>query len=637
MILHKQITKCTTLALLWFLVFASESPAQTGGSGAQATANDVVVLALEALNSGARLRQQVRNGLTSESDATRNVENQLLGIQMNIVKETANFGPVLLLAPDEATRTALEERCKEFQICELLKSDRVRIKVVAHDGVWIRDFGPWIEADGDKAKVVHWRYFDLRTEEAKQEKLQELEAARLKLLEAREQEEQPNALSKEESEDERKAAEARIDDRLYLLREYAEILKEASPQRSNDDSSAYDVADAVLAAPDFAYAASKVALDGGNLFKLEDGRCLTTRVLLSRNKDQDINVDKELEKVGGCKTVTYLEPLPGDVIEHIDMFALPVGGKRILLASYDLSKPFAKEYWSQLSPAERDLAANAELAMEADAEELRRLDYEVIPVTSPFPRIPRNGYTYYPSVLNVLVRTASDGSRKVLIPRYKDYEANIQALAQEEIAEAFGSKTSIVAIEATEAAKSQGAIHCLTLSAPLALSIFGDAREETRRREVLAQKEELDRSAAAEMAAEIPAGGLEGSWVILSEDERQDENSLELYPQRIYFGKNEFEKGVFDQLESKGKYTVDKREGDAWSLRFVFGNQEVMLGLVQWINKDEVKLAFGDGESALVLRRTGAGPGSPFKNEKGGSGQNRQNKGAPTKLETVQP
>lgn len=623
--------------LVTWSVFATELQAQTGAGAMPATANDVVVLSLEVLNPGAQLRQQVRNGLTGESDATRNVEKQLLGIQMNIVRETAKFGPVLLLAPDEATKAAVEERCKEFQICELLKSDRVRMKVVAHDGVWIRDFGPQIEADGDKAKVVHWRYFDIRTEEAKQEKLQELEAARLKLLEARQQEEQPNALTQGESDEERKAAEARIEDRLYLLREYAEILKEASPQRSNDESSAYDIADAVLAAPDFQYTASKLALDGGNLFKLDDGRCLTTRVLLSRNKDQNLNVDEELAKVGGCKAVTYLEPLPGEVIEHIDMFALPVGGKRILLASYDLSKPFAKEYWSQLSAAERDLAANAELAMEADAEQLRRLGYEVIPVASPFPRIPGNGHTYYPSVLNVLVRTASDGSREVLAPTYKDYETDIQASAQKEIAEVFGGKTNIVTIEATQAAKSQGAIHCLTLVAPLTLSIFGNAGEETRRREVLAQKEELDRSATAEVAGQIPASGLEGSWAILSEDDRTDRSPVELYPQRVYFGKSEFAKGVFGQLESKGKYIVDKKEGSTWSVHFVFGNQEALPAVMQWINKDEVKLDFGGGGSALVLRRIGTGLESPFKNEKRGSWQNRQSKGTPTKLEPVQP
>jgi agmatine/peptidylarginine deiminase len=625
------------LLLLALPFFCGRLAAQTPTNPAQPTANDVVVLSLEALNPRSQLQQQVRNGLTGDSDATRDVEKQLLAIQMNIVRETAKFGPVLLLAPDEATKTAVQERCKEFQICELLKTDRVRMKVVAHDGVWIRDFGPQIEADGDKAKVVHWRYFDIRTEEAKQERLQELEAARLKLVEARQQEEQPNALTQGASEEERKAATARIDDKLYLLREYTEILKEASPQRSNDENSAYDIADAVLAAPDFQYTASKLALDGGNLFKVEDGRCLTTRVLLSRNKDQNINVDEELQKTSGCNAVTYLEPLPGGVIEHIDMFALPVGGKRILLASYDLSKPFAKEYWNELSPAERDLAANAELAMEADTQRLRSLGYEVIPVASPFPRIPANGHVYYPSVLNVLVRTATDGSRQILVPSFTGYEPDIQVEARKQIAQVFGATTNLVTIEATEAAKSQGAIHCLTLSAPLALSIFGDSENEMRRRDVLAQKEDLDRGVATQIAAQIPASGLEGLWAILGESDGTEANPLELYPQRIYFGKSEFEKGVFDQLESKGKYTVDKKDGGSWSVHFVFADQDATPALVQWMNKDQMKLVFADGASTLVLRRIASVPGSPFKAGKQGKGRSQQTTGAPVHLEPVQP
>lgn len=626
--------------MLLALLLPSGSRAQTAPPTKYAAA-DVVILSLEALNPQTQLRQHVQAGLVGNSDTELNVEKRLLDIQMNIVRATAKFGPVLLLAPDETTKTAIYRRCQEFHICELLRSDRVRMKVVVHDGVWIRDFGPQIEAVGDSAHVVHWRYFDIRTDEAKQEKLQELEAARLKLLETRQEEDQPDAFTQESTPDARKAVASTIDDRLYLLREYTQILNEASPQRTNDDSSAYDVADAVLAAPDFNYTSSSMALDGGNIFKLEDGRCLTTRVLLSRNKEQKINVDEELKKVGGCKEVTYLDPLPGGVIEHIDMFALPIGGKRILLASYDLANPFAAEYWNKLSNAERDLALNAALAMDADAERLKELGYEVMRVPSPFPVIPTNGHTYYPSVLNVLIREGADGSRQVLAPSFKDYETDIQAAALKEIAAALGAKTEIVPIEATEAAKSQGAIHCLTLTASLRLSVFGDSGGNARRTEELAQKEQLDKQAATQIAALIPASGLEGSWAILSQDERADGSALELYPQRIFFGQREFQKGVFDQLESSGKYTVDKKEAGSWSVHFVFADETVTPAVVQWLNKDDVKLIFADGDSSLHLRRVSSGNVSPFKaghqaahasqGKPGNSGK------APEGLERVQP
>jgi agmatine/peptidylarginine deiminase len=621
--------------LLLLFVLPAPSQTQSAPAPAQHTANDVVMLSLEALNPRAELRRHVREGLVGSSDAERNAEKHILEIQMNIVRETANFGPVLLLAPDEATKSAVLQRCQEFQICELLKRDQVRIKVVAHDGVWIRDFGPQIEAVGDSASVVHWRYFDIRAEEAKQEKLQELETARLKLLETRQREDQPDALTQESSPEARKAVASSIDDKLYLLRQYSEILSEASPQRSSDETSAFDIADAVLATPDFTYKSSSLALDGGNLLKLEDGRCLTTRALLSRNKDQKVDVDEELQKIGGCKEVTYLEALPGPVIEHVDLFVLPAGGKRILLASYDLSNPFATEYWGKLSNAERDLATNAGLAMELNAERLRRLGYEVVPVPSPFPRIPSNGHTYYPTVLNALVRTGTDGQKQILAPYYKEYETDLQTAALKQIADVFGPKTEIVTIEATEAAKGQGAIHCLTLTARLQLSIFGGSGDAARRATVLARKDQLDRTVAAEIAAQIPATGLQGSWAILDENERAEESPLELYPQRIFFGQNEFQKGVFEQVETKGKYSIEKKDPASWTLRFVFVDEKATLAVVQWMSADEMRLTFGDGGDPLVLRRIDSGQVSPFKATKQGL---RQTPGhAPVELERVQP
>jgi len=118
----------------------------------------------------------------------------------------------------------------------------------------------------------------------------------------------------------------------------------------------------------------------------------------------------------------------------------------------------------------------------------------VVPVPSPFPKIPPNRHTYYPSVLNALVREGADGYRELLVPSYKDYEMDVQSAALKEIAAAFGPKTNIVSIEATEAAKSQGAIHCLTLAAPLRLSVFGDSADAARRTASQARKEQLDRN-----------------------------------------------------------------------------------------------------------------------------------------------
>jgi agmatine/peptidylarginine deiminase len=618
----------TLAAALLFLALhpPSSSRAQSASSPApQASATDVVILSLEAQAAPADHNRHVREGLLGNADLELHKEKQLLDIQMNIVRETAKFGPVLLVAPDETTQRSVAQRCAEFQICDLLRNDRVRIKIVPHDGLWIRDFGPQIEAAGDSAHVGHWRYFDIRKEEAKAARFQELETARLKLLEARQQEEQRDDFSEDASPDAHKAALSAIDAKILLLREYSQILSEASVQRSNDENSAYDIADAVLAAPDFTYQRSEIALDGGNLFKLEDGRCLTTRTLLSRNKNQaadlDHALDHELEKVAGCKSVTYLDPLPGPVIEHVDMFLLPAGGKRLLLASYDLSKPFAAEYWSTLTNDERDLALNAALAMDLNAERLRQLGYEVLPVPSPFPKIPANGHTFYPTVLNALVRTGADGGRHVLLPSYKDYEPDIQSSAIQQIAAAFGPKTQIATIESTEAAKSQGGIHCLTLTAPLRLSVFSDSADSARRAAYLAQKDQLDRSVAAKIASQISATALRGSWAILENEEQSDTTPLDLYPQRIFFTDKEFQKGVFDRLESKGTYTIDPTDHAnnnsaiplTWSLHLVFADQHAMPATIQWLNKDTLKLILNEGDTTLLLKRIAPDHQSPFK------------------------
>jgi len=78
-----------------------------------------------------------------------------------------------------------------------------------------------------------------------------------------------------------------------------------------------------------------------------------------------------------------------------------------------LSRPFAAEHWSKLNGAERNLSLNAELAMELATERLRRLGYEVVLVPSSFPRLPANGYAYYPSMPNALVRTGTGGFQPV--------------------------------------------------------------------------------------------------------------------------------------------------------------------------------------------------------------------------------
>jgi hypothetical protein len=181
-------------------------------------------------------------------------------------------------------------------------------------------------------------------------------------------------------------------------------------------------------------------------------------------------------------------------------------------------------------------------------------------------------------------------------------------------------------VEATEAAKAQGAVHCLTLTAPLRLSIFSDSDDATRRAQEFARKEQLDRNVAAELASEIPENGLQGAWAILEKGEQGEETPAEAYPQRMYFGKTEFQKGVLHQLEAQGTYRIDTREATSWSMHFQFPDRAATPAVVQWISKDEARLVLGGGENVLVLKRIGSELESPFKR----AGQTPQQNGEAT-------
>jgi len=94
----------------------------------------------------------------------------------------------------------------------------------------------------------------------------------------------------------------------------------------------------VWATPGFRLQNSPTVLDGGNLFKLDDGRLLlTTRALLSQ-KDQEKLKGREDRERRRLKQVTYLDPPDRPVYEHYDLFA-PAGRRKneSLLASYDLT------------------------------------------------------------------------------------------------------------------------------------------------------------------------------------------------------------------------------------------------------------------------------------------------------------
>jgi hypothetical protein len=88
----------------------------------------------------------------------------------------------------------------------------------------------------------------------------------------------------------------------------------------------------------------------------------------------------------------------------------------------------------------------------------------------------------------------SDGERlQVVVPVYQNYQDDVQELALEKIKSAFGSDATLVTIEATQAAKAQGAVHCLTLTVPRRLTFFAQEDLDIRPG-FIALREQLDAS-----------------------------------------------------------------------------------------------------------------------------------------------
>src|ERR1019366_8239306 len=111
---------------------------------------DVVVLALEERDSADSFLRAAFQlvGRKAETATLRDV-------QMDIVRKTAPFGPVLLLATDDESLARMNTNCASFEMCDLLANGRVRIAVVPHDSGRIRDYGPFIEQlPSGKARVV---------------------------------------------------------------------------------------------------------------------------------------------------------------------------------------------------------------------------------------------------------------------------------------------------------------------------------------------------------------------------------------------------------------------------------------------------------------------------------------------------
>ncbi|MEL6343399.1 MAG: agmatine deiminase family protein [Myxococcota bacterium] len=192
-------------------------------------------------------------------------------------------------------------------------------------------------------------------------------------------------------------------------------------------------------------------LEGGNLLSDGRGTGFTTHHLAEVNHLREEELAWMLDRYLGFEQLIFLEPLIGDVIEHVDMF-LSVADEQTLL----------------LGQADPMLDPDNYVMLEENADRLSQLrtaagtPYRIVrvPMPPPLPHNPANGMSnMVRSYLNLVPFNGV-----VLVPTFSG-DLNLEALALARIADAF-PRRRVIPIHADGIAPSYGTIHCVTQTTP---------------------------------------------------------------------------------------------------------------------------------------------------------------------------
>lgn len=184
----------------------------------------------------------------------------------------------------------------------------------------------------------------------------------------------------------------------------------------------------------------RIYLDGGDLLPDGNGRCYTTTAVVRRNRSTEEDVSRELALHLSCRETIFLEPMSGEVVEHVDMFLHVAPGGQLLLARI----------------TEDDIANRA--TMENNEAILRLLpDVSIHWVDMPRDGFAEDGTRYIRSHLNLTVF-----NNVVLVPVYEDARGET---ALDQIAAVYPNHR-IVPVRSDTAAQFLGAVHCMTTTVP---------------------------------------------------------------------------------------------------------------------------------------------------------------------------
>ncbi len=210
-------------------------------------------------------------------------------------------------------------------------------------------------------------------------------------------------------------------------------------------------------------------LDGGNLIVNGQGLCVSTTKVFSENSAPGSEVKRLMRSYFGCTEIVFLEPLAGEDTGHVDMFAVLISERVVVVGEYDSD----------------DDPINAAI-LDANAARLSRVKVDGKPlqvVRLPMPRPPESFWDedteededveleeveddeleedeVWPTYTNVVFANG-----RLLVPVYGNDPPERRAL----VLSTYGRLLpgwEIVPIDATELISSGGALHCVTRHLP---------------------------------------------------------------------------------------------------------------------------------------------------------------------------
>jgi len=206
---------------------------------------------------------------------------------------------------------------------------------------------------------------------------------------------------------------------------------------------------AVTAKPVRRVVRTSLFIDGGNLVVDKAGRCYTTTPMAEHNGLGPEAVAAALVREAGCAEVVVLEPLVGNVIDHVDMLLSPAPDGSLLLAAFDPAE----------DPDNAAVMARNRARLMATPQA-----GDVVPVLREI-RSPATGWSLDGPVVRTWVNLLPFNGI-VFVPAYADADPERQAEALRRIRAAYPGR-EVVLVPSDALIRQGGGVHCIARGLPV--------------------------------------------------------------------------------------------------------------------------------------------------------------------------